>query len=584
MTVTGTPRGRGPLLLLALAASLALHAQQTTDSTHTEAPKGPEIPQVHGNFSMDAQYYNQDSAISAVVPDQKMGINSWGNIQYTQGNFRAGIRFETYEPALVGYPAGQPYKGTGIGYRYASYTMNDLDITVGNFFEQFGQGMVFRTYEERYLGVDNAMDGVRVKFKPHEGVYLKGFVGRQRLAFDDGYTNGVGIVRGFDAEVSLTELLPTGMSSWSDKGRNLILGGSFVSKYQADQDPLYELPENVGAWAGRANYITGHWNLYTEYAYKINDPNRSNHFIYKPGQGLLVNATYSTKGLGISAGAHTFDNMVYQSDRATTSLFNLNINYLPTLAKQHTYNLPATLYPYATQPNGEVSYQGEVFYKFKKGTPLGGKYGTKLAVNWCGAWSLDSTALPNDTVRYQGYQTSFFRRGERQYFSDLNVELRKKIRDDWELALTYLNLVYDIEVVQGKAGQPVVYANMFILEGLHNFNDRNSVRFEVQHLSTHQDKGNWATGLAEFTFSPHWFLAVMDQYNYETFEETFNKNGEELEAHRTHYPIGSMGYIRDGNRFTVSYGRQRAGIFCVGGVCRQVPASNGLTISITSTF
>jgi hypothetical protein len=586
MTVFGTGNGRGLLLLLTWTCSLALAAQSPPDSAQVQAPapKGPDLPQVHGNFSMDAQYYNQDSAIGAVVPDQDMGINSWGNIQYTQGNFRAGIRFETYEPALVGYPAGQPYKGTGIGYRYASYTIDDLDITVGNFFEQFGQGMAFRTYEERYLGVDNAMDGVRVKFKPHDGVYLKGIVGRQRLAFEDGYTNGVGIVRGFDAEVSLTELLPGAMAGWSDKGRNLILGGSFVSKFQEDKDPLYELPENVGTWAGRANYISGRWNLYTEYAYKINDPNASNKFIYKPGQGLLVNATYSTKGLGISAGAHTFDNMVYQSDRASQSLFNLNINFLPTLAKQHTYNLPATLYPYATQPNGEVAYQGEIFYKFKKGTALGGKRGTKIAINYSTAFSLDSTAIPNDTVNYLGYETNFFSPGERKYFSDFNVEIRKKLSDTWELAVTYLNLVYDIETVQGKAGQPVVFADMFIVEGLHNFSERNSLRFEVQHLRTHQDKGNWLTGLAEFTFSPHWFLAAMDQFNYETFDDTFSQNGEDKEVKRLHYPIGSVGYIRGGNRFTVNYGRQRAGIFCVGGVCRQVPASNGLTVSITSTF
>lgn len=573
----------GTLAMMFLA--LQALAQQDGDSTSVAAPQAPAGPQVHGNFSMDAQYYRQDSAIGAVVPDQLMGINSWGNIQYTQGNFSAGVRFETYEPALVGYPAGDPYKGTGIGYRYASYHMKDLDITVGNFFEQFGQGMVFRSYEERYLGVDNAMDGVRVKFKPHEGVYLKGVVGRQRLGFDDRYTNGVGIVRGFDAEVSLTELFPEQTSSWSEHGRNLILGGSFVSKFQEDRDPLRELPENVGGWSGRANYISGRWNLYTEYAHKINDPNASNDFIYKPGQALLVNATYSTKGLGISAGAHAFDNMVYQSDRAVQNLFNLNINFLPTLAKQHTYNLPATLYPYATQPNGEVSYQGEVFYKFKKGTPLGGKYGTKVAVNWCGAWSLDSTALPNDTVSYLGYETTnFLRPGERQYFSDFNVEVRKKLSANWELAFTYMNLVYDIEVVQGKAGEPTIYGDLFVLEGLHNFDDRNSLRFEIQHLRTHQDKGNWATGLAEFTFSPHWFVAVMDQFNYETFDDTFSKGGEELEVKRFHYPIGSMGYIRGGNRFTVNYGRQRAGIFCVGGVCRQVPASNGLTLSITSTF
>ena len=145
--------------------------------------------------------------------------------------------------------------------------------------------------------------------------------------------------------------------------------------------------------------------------------------------------------------------------------------------------------------------------------------------------------------------------------------------------------MYDIDVIQGKPGKPTVFADMVILEGLHNLSDRTSLRFEVQHLSTKQDQGNWATALAELTFSPHWFVAVMDQYNYVTFGNTFLQDGkEEVQPQRLHYPITSVGYIRGGNRFQVNYGRQRAGIFCVGGVCRVVPASNGLTLSVTSTF
>lgn len=532
--------------------------------------------QIHGNFSMDGQLYNNDEQISAVQPPAEFGLNSWSNLLYRNGagNFDAGMRFESYMPALLGYPAGSAYKGTGIGYRYATFRKDALEVTAGNFYEQFGQGLAFRSYEERALGVDNAMDGLRVKFSPDTGIYLKGIIGTQRLAFNNGFTQGVGIVRGIDGEVSLTEAFPHLFPKFVEKGNNLTIGGSFVSKFQPDQDPLLKLPENVGLWAARAHFTNAKWDLYSEYAYKVNDPNGSNHNIYKPGQALMANASYSTKGLGISAGAHTYDNMVFQSDRGAPSLFDLNINYLPTLAKQHTYNLPATLYPYATQPNGEVSYQGEVFYKFKRGSKLGGKYGTKLTANWSGAWSLDSTRIPNDTVRLRGYTTKFFVPGQRQYFSDFNVELRKKLSASWEFALTYLNLVYDIETVQGKAGKPVIYADMVILEGLHSFTDRTSLRFELQHLATKQDHGNWATALAELTFSPHWFLAAMDQYNY----------GGAVDTEQIHYPIGSVGYIRGGSRFSFSYGRQRAGIFCVGGVCRVVPAANGLTASITTTF
>lgn len=546
-----------------------------------QAGLAQDTGQLHGNFSSDAQYYNDDEAIGAVVPPQLLAVNAWANLIYTYKNFEAGGRFESYEPALVGYPAGVPYTGSGIGYRYMKFTMADLEITAGNFFEQFGQGIVFRSYEERYLGVDNAMDGVRLRYKPYKGVYLKAFAGRQRFAFTNGFTKGPGLVRGLDMELSLNELL----DSLFQGGNNLVIGGSFVSKYQEDRDPLLTLPENVGAWALRANYTTPKWNLYAEYAYKINDPNNKNGFIYKPGQALAMNATYSVRGFGASFGAHTFDNMFFQSDRSAPTPFDLNINFLPPLTKQHTWNLPATLYPYATQPNGEVSVQGEVFYKWRKGTPLGGKYGTKIALNYSAAWSLDSVALGDMTTTRQGYSTNFFRPGEDTYFQDINVELRKKVSERWELAFTYLNLVYDIDIILGKPGKPVVYADMVIMEGLHNLSDKNSVRFEVQHLSTKQDQGNWATAVVEFTFSPHWFVAAQDQFNYVTFEDSFLQDGKfEVEPSRLHYPIGSVGYIRGGNRFQMNYGRQRAGIFCVGGVCRQVPAANGLSFSVTSTF
>ena len=66
----------------------------------------------------------------------------------------------------------------------------------------------------------------------------------------------------------------------------------------------------------------------------------------------------------------------------------------------------------------------------------------------------------------------------------------------------------------------------------------------------------------------------MDQYNY----------GNPVEGQKLHYIYGSLGYIKDATRITLGYGRQRAGLFCVGGVCRFVPASNGLTLSFTHSF
>jgi hypothetical protein len=57
-----------------------------------------------------------------------------------------------------------------------------------------------------------------------------------------------------------------------------------------------------------------------------------------------------------------------------------------------------------------------------------------------------------------------------------------------------------------------------------------------------------------------------------------------VDVEELHYPLGAVAYTRGANRFQMNYGRQRAGIFCVGGVCRQVPAASGFSFSVSSTF
>lgn len=537
--------------------------------------------QIHGNVQTDVQFYNPDSLIGATAVPEKMLMNGFANINFTKGDFSAGIRYESYLNALQGFPAG--YRGTGIGYRFASYKLDKIEVTAGNFYEQFGSGMVLRAYEERGLGYDNALDGFRIKYNPYRGVYLKGIYGKQRLFFE----KGPGIVRGIDGEVVINEL-----SDSLDKMKTrIILGGSFVSKYQEDDNQALELPQNVGSYAGRINIYRGPIAFNGEYVEKINDPSADNNFIYKKGQALLLNAAYSVKGFGASFSAKSIDNMSYRSDR-NQGQTNVFINYLPTTSKQHTYNLPATLYPYAVQPNGEVAYQGDVSYKVKKKkkrNPDGSldkksfnwrKYDTYISVNYSTAHALDSSRVENDSLTRQGYTTNFFAPGKRVYFSDFNIEIKRKLSPKARFIYTYYNMRYDKDVIEGKTGTGVVNAQIHVLDFTYKLNSKNTVRMEAQHLGVnkkdgfYKDQGNWATGLIEYTISPGWFFALLDQYNY----------GNDEEVKKIHYLYGSVGYIHKTNRFTLSYGRQRAGIFCVGGVCRVVPASNGISFSLTSTF
>jgi len=60
--------------------------------------------------------------------------------------------------------------------------------------------------------------------------------------------------------------------------------------------------------------------------------------------------------------------------------------------------------------------------------------------------------------------------------------------------------------------------------------------------------------------------------------------GNAIAEKRIHYYNVATAFAVGSTRIALSYGRQRAGILCVGGVCRFVPAANGLMLSISSSF
>lgn len=534
---------------------------------------------ITGNIESTFQYLNNDTLIGANQPAQKGLLNTYMNVFYTNGNFKAGMRVESYLPRIQGYP--NRFDGTGIGMRYVGYANDFVDVTLGSFYEQFGSGMIFRAYEDRALGYDNLLDGVRVKLRPYDGITIKGVYGLQRLSFQEGkIVYSEGIVRGFDGEMHLNSTF----AKLKDKKLDITVGGSFISKYQVDDREDLILPENVGAYGGRLALRYGKFNLDGEYIIKEQDPSVDNNFIYNYGHAALFNFGYSRKGLGIVLSAKSVDNMSYRSDR-NKELQDVFINFLPAMNKTHTYNLVASLYPYATQPVGETAFQGEVLYTIKKGSKLGGKYGTSINANFSTAYRPNQrTEGFNPIADSTGvaYSTGLFDISDSLYWRDFNINIERKFNRKFTLKVSYFNIALNNDVAKVTNGATgIIQTNIGVIEGYYKINRKHSIRWELQALFINdddngdpKDQGNWATAVIEYNVSPHWFFSVMDQYNY----------GNSDEALRLHYLYGTFGYIRGATRISVGYGRQRAGLFCVGGVCRFVPASNGLTLSFTQSF
>lgn len=529
--------------------------------------------QVTGNFQIDAQVSKQDSSIGAEDVPQKLLSNVFANLLYTNGGFSAGIRFESYLDPLLGF--NSQYKGAGIANKFMSYQNEMIDITAGNFYEQYGSGLIFRSYEDRNLGLDNAMMGVNVKVRPIDGILLKAMVGKQRYYWD----YGKGLVRGIDGEFALNSLI----KGFEESKTRVTLGAGFVSRYEDDQTILandeykLNLPLNVGAGSFRMDLAHGNWGLQAEYAMKSQDPNVLNNYIYKWGDALFVSASYSKKGLGINLQAKRIDNMGFKSERTATGEM-LYINYIPAMSKQHTYALMA-LYPAITQVNGEMGIQADVTYTIKKGTLLGGKYGTTLKLNYSQIMSIDKQALNDSTSIGQkgtdGYTSDFFKIGDELYYQDFNMEISKKLSSKSKLNLTYAYIAFN-PVMENEQGD-IHYNNVVVADYTYKLNNKNVIRGELQWLKSNieyfdEDKrsGDWLMALVEWNFTSAFFVSVSDQYNY---------NGS-----KNHYYNVSVGYTHNTTRFQLGYGKQRKGLLCIGGVCREVPASNGLTFSLTSSF
>lgn len=532
------------------------------------AQENPRKVVLHGSVQSDVLIPEEDKDINTGSYDDWGLTNTYVDLNLMSKNVEAGARLEFTEYPLPGFE--NDFKGWGVPHIYIKGISDfGFDVTVGDFYDQFGSGFIFRTYEERSLGIDNALRGARLNVTAWKGVQFKLLGGLQRRYWD--WKRGAW-VGGADVEVNL-EQYSRGMQ---DKGITWMVGVSGVLKQEGDEDILVpgtnyrlNLPHSVNAFDVRSRFQKGDYSVMAEYAWKSQDPSFDNGYIYRHGSALMLSASYSKRGASALVQVKRSEDMAYRSQRSMNGI-SAFVNNMPAFAYQHTYALPA-LYPYATQAaDGEWAFQGEFGYTFKRRTPLGGKYGTKLKLNVSHIRGLGKDPVATfhgETMGTEGYQTKFFKMGG-LYYQDINVQLEKKLTKAFKLNLMYMNQRYNQTVIEGEGG--TIKSNIGVAEGKYQFNKKLTLRAEVQYLATKQDEGDWTYGLLELSVLPYFMFTVSDMWN----------NGET----NLHYYMGSVTFNYKSHRLMAGYGRTRAGYNCSGGVCRFVPASRGVQVSYNYNF
>ncbi|MBN8787183.1 MAG: hypothetical protein J0I84_08835 [Terrimonas sp.] len=496
-----------------------------------------------GSFETNSIYYVKDSKPGIVAPDDKFGSDNYFKLDYRYRKFSAGVQYEAYLPVLQGLPS--TLRNSGLVFKYASFRDSNFSVTAGDFYEQFGNGLIFRAYEERAIGLNTAVEGVRLAYSFRNLIHVKGIAGRSREFMDKAASN----IKAAGLSVDIASLLKL-ENSTADAAVNMI--NRYVS--YAGQEPINL---NVQAYSFNINWNVHALSLQGEYAYKSKDNSVYTNNRNKDGSALLLEIGYNTPGFGSLLTLRRLEYMQFGTTRGITGI-GRDLNYLPALTKQHSYSL-AVLNPHNTMGNGETGGQLDIQYNLPQGSVTGGKYGMQLSLNASTYYNLQGDVI-------NGYD--FFATGKTKYYQDINLDIEKRFSTSMLAHLFYANQQFN-PVIIGKESS--LYKSHIVAGDLRwQPTAKNSFRFELQHLWSGDYLKNWAAALIEFSAAPSFTCFIGDMHNYG-------------DSNIHYYRLGSS-YTFSRTRIALNYGRNREGLICAGGVCLYMPAYTGFNLSIASSF
>lgn len=529
-----------------------------------------------GDFETQNSFFIRDPVIGAAnTPQydrQKFGTNNWLTLNYNIMGFDIGIRFDAYYNSNLIDPLDS-YSALGLGRWHIRKEIFGLDITAGYFYDQIGNGTIFRAYNERYLPIDNAIVGGRLIYRINENWQAKAFVGQQKKvekqvnlfenyqpiiagAAIDGFipigegdnqltlTPGAGAIRRTLDDVSMNQVA-TDIGTYNPVD-------TFTPVYTTYAFSVY----NTLVWKGLTWYVEGAYK--TEEAVRTLEPVLEN----KAGYNIFTTLGYSTKGFSILGQYKRTDHFIFRTSPLQTLTRGM-IAYLPPMARQNTYRLSAR-YNAATQDVGEQAVQLDVTF-----VPIPKKL--TFNFNFSNIATIDPTAdMEDGTTRNNdfGFGSEAF-----LLYREANLNSLWKINKKMKLILGFQFQQYNQERYEQKPGVPMVTTFVPYAEFRLRMKKRKSLRIELSYMHTEQDYGSWAFVLAEFNVKSFSFWA----------SAMINTMPIRYENVEVFYEFGAS-YRMKANKFELSYKRQVEGIVCTGGVCRYQPAFNGLQLNVISSF
>jgi len=552
-----------------------------------------------GQLQANGNFFQRDTTIGASNTPQydqlKTGGEAWFNLNYGISGYDFKLRFDLYQNSNLPNPQ-DAFSGQGIGFWQIGKQVDKLGITVGNYYEQIGSGIVFRAYEERFLAIDNSMIGLRLTYDLNEDWRIKAFTGKQRNAFGGQNFSTATFpalvsalnVDGFHIVNETTTIAP-GMgilnrSLTDDVIRNI---GADISLNNFG-DFFFQPQFNTYAFTAYNTLTMGDFSFYVEGAFKTREaiispigivvdttgrviedfplngtPSMTGENVHgnflvtyqeKAGSVLFASASYSRKGFGVTLQAKRTQNFQLHVSPGGNPI-QVARNFLPPMTRENSKRL-TTRYNAATQELDELAFQADVQFKVNK--------------IWSGEANFSNINTLDGLLLYR----------------ELYLAAKyKKRKTPWVLTGGLQFQQYNQEVYEVKPGVPLVQTVTPFSEVVYKFDRKKSIRAELQYLFSRQDYGQWVFALVEYSIAPKWSFSLSNMVTLDP--EKFYKNSN-IRINDTSRPANFysafVSYAEKANKFSLAYVRQPDGINCTGGVCRYEPAFSGVRMTVNSSF
>lgn len=510
--------------------------------------------------------YGNGKEITVTTRGTKEYFEELGDVRLFVNDFLFGVRYEYDDPIEFGTSV------KGISRRFVEFKKEDFTVRAGNFYELFEKGLTLNAFENRGLGFNTQLDGIRINYKKSWNKFkLNATLLGGGLFYND-------------------FLIPGRVENYSIRAGNFnfspikyfLAGGSYLYTKGNIPSGNFSTDITVEVFEGNFGFNYKFVNLFFSYANKktITVPNELYPQPLTPrGDGAYGSLSFTKPGFGATFEYKNYRfNLVVPNERSSTNPTKaLPFQNAPTCVKEHS-SLLLTRYPHIVDFNDEVGFQFDAFYSPKDNLTI--NVNASLSSKHYDYLDTDTTVL----TKYQRVERNsfipsledalspfweFYIEGEYYYKKNLKFRLGAGYQT---------KILYNIVVPESS---DKLRSFAVPLEVKYDFLKKYSVKFisETQrvHNSVRISQKNFYNQYFALTVSKSPFVALTG--NLEVSNDEEDPSGKKLWASgEVNLKIGSS------NSILLSYGSERGGLKCSSGICRYVNPFNGFRLTLINNF